>query len=130
MDGTVLIIDADPHARTVAEILLRLRGAHVRCATTAIEANEIVRREDVTVVLLDVGSPATHGLEILRQLRARSNQLRIAVVTDWEEAAVERLARRLGADVFLRKPIRSGALVRAVEELLAMAAPRFGLRVG
>ena len=130
MNGTVLIIDADPHARMLTETLLRLRDVRVYSATSAIDASETVRREDVTVVVLDVSSPGTHGFDILRQLRGRFSQLRIVVMTDWEEAAVEHLARRLGADAFLRKPISPGALVRIVEELLTIAAPRFGLRAG
>ncbi len=130
MNDTVLIVDPDAHAYTKTETWLRLRALRVRSATTATDAAEAVRRDDVTVVVLDVSAPGMHGFEILRQLRGRFSQLRIVVITDWEEAAVERLARRLGADAFLRKPISPSVLVRIVEELLAVAAPRFGLRAG
>ena len=126
MDGTVLVIDADLHARTVAETLLRLRDVRVRSAPTAGDASTIVRRENVAVLVLDVSSPGTHGFEVLRELRGRFSQLRIIVIADWEEAAVEHLARRLGADAFLRKPLSPSVLVRTVEEQLATAASGFG----
>ncbi len=130
MNGTVMIIDPDAYANTRTETLLRLYDVRVRAALSATDAAEIVRREAVAVVLLDVSSPGTHGFEILRQLRGRFRHLRIAVMTDWEETAVERLARRLGADAFLRKPISAATLIRTVEEMLVIAAPRFGLRAG
>ncbi|MFI5397458.1 MAG: response regulator [Candidatus Binatia bacterium] len=123
MNGTVLIVDEEANARIIAAALLPLRQLHVRSATNVGEACDIACQEDVAVVVLNLNSQLSNGFEALRQLRKRCGTLRIVVVTDWEEPAVERLARRLGADAFLRKPMSPDQLITAVEELTAIALP-------
>lgn len=121
--SSVLIVDEDANARIIAATLLPLRQLRVRSTTNASEACDIADQEDVAVVVLNLNSRTSNGFEALRQLRNRCATLRIVVVTDWEEAAVERLARRLGADAFLRQPMLARQLITAVEELTALALP-------
>ena len=121
MNGTVLIVDEDANARIIAAALLPLRQLHARSATNVGEACDIAYQEDVAVVVVNLNSRTANGFETLRQLRNRCATLRIVVVTDWEEPAVERLARRLGADAFLRQPMSPGQLTTTVENLMAIA---------
>jgi CheY-like chemotaxis protein len=119
--SSVLIVDEDANARIIAATLLPLCPLRVRSATNASDACDIAYHEDVAVVVLNLNSRTSDGFEALRQLRIRCGTLRIVVVTDWEEAAVERLARRLGADVCLRKPMSPDQLTTTVEKLMAIA---------
>ena len=114
MNSTVLIVDEDVNARIIAETLLRLRGLEVRLADDAAGVRQIVEHEDVAVVILDLNLPGGSGLEVLRRLRSRfelprlSREPRVIAVSSRQEPEVERFARRLGADAFLRKPIEPG----------------------
>jgi CheY-like chemotaxis protein len=130
VDTTVLIADDDVNAQIIAETLLSLRGFHVRRAADGTEACDIVREEEIAVVVLDLSLPGMNGFELLRRLRGRFGPLppgstpRILAVTSRGDPEVERFARRLGADAFLRKPLVPLRFVTAVEQLVGSATPQ------
>ena len=129
MNRTVLIVDDDANACIIAETLLRLRGLSVRSMGDGAEACELVQRVSPAVVVLSLGLPGMNGFEVLRRLRGRFETLRmpmqprIVVTSEREEAEVERFARRLGADAFLRKPVGANELIACVEHCLALPSP-------
>ncbi|MFI5397674.1 MAG: response regulator [Candidatus Binatia bacterium] len=130
MSRTVLVADEDVNAQIIAETLLRLRGLDVRLAGDGAEACEIVRYEDIAVVVLDLDLPRMNGFELLRRLRGRFGPLplptkpRLLAVTNRQEPEVECLALRLGADAVLRKPLAPGPFIETVEELARSTAPQ------
>jgi CheY-like chemotaxis protein len=130
VNRSVLIVDEDVNAQIIAQTLLCLREFSVRLAADGIEACDILRHEDVAVVVLDLNLPGMNGFELLRRLRGRFEPRRlpttprIVVVTNHREPEVERFARRLGADAVLRKPLAPDQLIRTVEALAAGVAPQ------
>jgi CheY-like chemotaxis protein len=130
VDTTVLIADDDVNAQIIAETLLRLRGFRVRRAADGAEACDIVRREEIAVVVLDLSLPGMNGFELLRRLRGRFGPLplasepRVLAVTSRQDPEVERFALRLGADAFLRKPLALPHFIRTVEQLVGSATPQ------
>jgi twitching motility two-component system response regulator PilH len=126
---SVLIVDEDVNAQIIAETLLRLRDLDVRLARDGTEACDIMRHGDIDVVVLDVSVPGMNGFEVLQWLRGRLKPLplaakpRVLVVTDRQEPEVERFAFRLGADAFLRKPLRPAKYIKTVQQLVEGAAP-------
>ncbi|HEX7408880.1 MAG TPA: response regulator [Candidatus Binatia bacterium] len=134
MNRAVLVADENVNAQIIAETLLRLRGLHVHLAGDGAEACDIVRREDIAVIVLDLDLPGMNGFEFLRRLRGRFGSLslptkprtkpRILAVTDHQEPEVARFALRLGADAILRKPLAPGLFIETVEELIGSTAPQ------
>ena len=115
----VLILD-EPDQRICAETL-QACGMHVAAAGDPSDTREI-GCDDGTVVVLDIGMFGATGVAILRRFVAEPpavNALRIVVLADWGEPAMERLVLRLGADAFLTKPVRPAQLLSAIERLLA-----------
>jgi CheY-like chemotaxis protein len=126
VNGTVVIVGEDVNARIIAETLLEVRGIAVRTAEDGTEACEIVRREGAAVVVVDLGSPGTNGLEAIRKLCGRFEALplpaqpRIVALSHSDAPEAERFAVRLGADVLLRKPVSPGQFVSTVEHLMQL----------
>jgi len=125
VNRTVLIADDDVNAQIIAETLLRVRGVPVRRAADSGEVRDILDREDIAVVVVDISLPDMNGFELLRHLRGRFGALRsrrtprVLAVTSREETEVERFAYRLGADAFLRKPLAPHQFIATIESLLA-----------
>ncbi|MBI4517186.1 MAG: response regulator [Deltaproteobacteria bacterium] len=125
MTQTVLIVDEDVNARIIAETLLRTRGVPVRIAADGIEACDLVRHQGAAVVVLDLALSGMNGLEVIRRLCGRFEPLPaptrpyIIVLSDRDEPEVERFALRLGADVFLRKPLNPREFVTTVEQIIS-----------
>ena len=126
MKATVIIVDEDVNARIIAETLLEVRGIHVRTAGDGTEACEIVRLEGAALVVVDLSSPGTNGLEAIRKLCGRFEALplpaqpRIMVLTNSDAPELDRFALQLGADVLLRKPVPPAQFVLTVERLMQL----------
>ena len=104
----ILIVDDSIVARTVLARILESRGEFqiVGSVANAGQALDLVSREAVDIVLLDLEMPGVSGLELLPQIIERSNGARVLVVSsmasDGAAATVQALA--LGAADTLQKP--------------------------
>lgn len=119
------ILVVDDHAlvrRGLIELLQRLPpsdGVQFGEAGTAGEALALALAERWDVVLLDLGLPDRHGLEVLRELHRAKPQLPVLILTMFPE---DQLALRLleqGAAGYLTKESAPEELVRAIERVMA-----------
>ena len=118
----IRILVVDDHAlvrRGLIEILQRLPDvARFGEAGTAAEALALAR-EAWDLVVLDLGLPDRHGLEVLRDLHARQPELPVLILTMFPE---DQLALRLleaGAAGYLTKESAPEELLRAVGRVMA-----------
>ena len=66
---TVLVVDDDPHIRSVLGRGLRFEGYDVQLAADGPEALSLARATSPDLVVLDVMLPGMDGLDICRRLR-------------------------------------------------------------
>jgi two-component system response regulator RegX3 len=106
----VLVVEDE---ETIAEPLaegLRREGFTVTVAGTGAEA---LAAEDADVVLLDLRLPDIDGLDVCRQLRARSD-VPIIVVTARGEEVDRVVGLELGADDYVVKPFGTRELIARI----------------
>ena len=70
----VLIVDDDPDAREVVAAILRHYGASVIVATSVSTALVALRREQVDVLIADLGMPVEDGYDLIRQVRSSETE--------------------------------------------------------
>jgi hypothetical protein len=72
-----------------------------------------------TVVLLDIGLPRLSGLEVLEKLRAdkRTALLPVVILTSSDEELDRLRSYRIGANSFVRKPVRFADFAETVARL-------------
>jgi DNA-binding response OmpR family regulator len=117
----LLVEDDDAIAEPLAEGLAREGLEVTRVAT----GGAALSADAVDLVLLDLGLPDLDGLEVCRQLRARSN-VPVIVITARGEELDRVLGLELGADDYLVKPFGFRELmarIRAVTRRAGSAAP-------
>jgi DNA-binding NtrC family response regulator len=123
----ILIVDDDATLRdALAEVVLDL-GHEVRVAVNGSAALELLDREDVNAMLLDLRMPGMDGIEVLRRLRERPSPPAVTVLTAHATASNTIEAMRLGAFDHLTKPIGRDDLVRVLRRMLANAAQPRGV---
>jgi cyclic di-GMP phosphodiesterase len=112
---TVLVVDDDRSVREVLAAVLKEEGYPVRQAPSADAALQMLRGEDLPLVLCDVKMPERDGLWLLDQVLQRHPHAAVVMLTGYgdTESAVECLKR--GAADYLLKPPRVTELVRAIE---------------
>jgi CheY-like chemotaxis protein len=117
----VLVIDDDESSRQVVAEHLADREAIVLTAASAAHAYEVLRREHVDVLLVDIAMPGEDGYSLMRRLRAgavaASTSIPAAALTAFARDEDRQLALRAGFQMHLAKPIEPGALIAAVARL-------------
>ncbi|WP_027796916.1 sigma-54-dependent transcriptional regulator [Paraburkholderia acidipaludis] len=115
----ILIVDDDETMRDALAEVVRDLGHSVCLAANGALALELVEREPVSAMFLDLRMPGIDGLEVLRRLRERPDAPAIAVLTAHATASNTIEAMRLGAFDHLTKPIGRNDLAQVLERMLA-----------
>lgn len=100
----VLVVDDEDGIRLGAERILIRMGLEVKTASRGNEALDIMSRENISIVLLDLKMPGIDGMEVLRQIKENNLNILVIVVTGYAtvETAIE--AMKQGAYDFIAKP--------------------------
>jgi DNA-binding response OmpR family regulator len=133
-NGTVVVVEDDPHIADLVDLYLRREGYRVLLAGDGEKGLEIFKRADPWIVILDVGLPGTRdGFDVCREIRARST-VPVLFLTARDDEVDRILGLELGADDYLVKPFSPRELVARVRAILRRTregpAPQEVLTVG
>ena len=103
----VLVVDDNVDAADTLGLLLEVNGHRVQLAHDGPSALQQMADFDPHVVLLDLGLPGMHGLEVARHIRAlpAGNQVLLIAVTGWGQDEDRQRTTEAGFDHHLTKPI-------------------------
>lgn len=113
----ILLIDDDPVVLALAQDFLEDAGFRVSTARDAIYSNDVIYGNDPpALILMDVMMPLMTGDKKVRALkrRDRSSGIPVLLISDKEEAELQRLAGEVGADGYLTKPFNAEKLIGTV----------------
>ena len=99
----VLICDDQPDIVNALKIYLTPEGYHIHEAFTGKEALQIVKENDIHLVLLDVMMPIMDGITATSRIREFSN-VPIILLTAKSETEDKVLGLNVGADDYITKP--------------------------
>jgi CheY-like chemotaxis protein len=115
----ILVVDDEAIVRDSISDWLKDVGYDVQTAESGEQALEMVRRQDFSVIVLDVRLPGKSGLEVLREAKAIKPQIKSIMITAYPSAAGEAEAKKQGALDYLTKPIFPAELEKLIRETLA-----------
>src|SRR5262249_1038188 len=117
----VLVVDDEPHIRTMAKAALEAHGYRAATVGGGGEAVLLFRmfRGEVRVVLLDMMMPGMDGPATLRALRALDPGVRVIATSGLRGTGRVTEATEGGARAFLQKPYTDEQLLAALGEVLA-----------
>jgi DNA-binding NarL/FixJ family response regulator len=120
-----LLVEDDDGFRSVLSTVFRQAGYETYEAASGEEAVETARREEPTLVVLDVCLPGISGYEVCQELRQEfGERLPIILVSGQRIESLDRVAGLLlGADDYLVKPFALDELLIRVRKLIRRAAP-------
>ena len=99
----ILICDDQPDIVSALKIYLKPEGYNLFEAFTGIQALEIVRKEDIHLILLDIMMPQMDGITATAKIREISN-VPIILLTAKSETEDKVLGLNVGADDYITKP--------------------------
>lgn len=120
--GTILIVDDEPMARRMMQLLLEPEGYRLLEASNGAEALRLSAEHRPDLVLLDVMMPGMSGFEVCEQLRADPHmaEVPILLVTALEDRQSRVAGLEAGADDFIRKPFDQLELRSRVQSILRL----------
>jgi two-component system cell cycle response regulator len=119
MTARVLVVDDILANVKLLEARLQAEYFEVLTANSGQQALDVLARERVDVILLDVMMPGMDGFETCRQIKAghTTHHIPVVMVTALDQPSDKVLGLESGADDFLTKPVDDIALVTRVRNL-------------
>ena len=119
----LLVVDDDPGLRQLLRDYLEMQGFGVSVAEDGRAMREVLEREHVDLLVLDVMLPGQDGLSLCRDLRTRSSVPVIMLTARGDD--VDRIVGlELGADDYLAKPFNPRELLARIRSILRRASER------
>lgn len=113
----ILVCDDDKEIVDAIEIYLVQEGYHVLKAYDGIQALEILKKEEVHLLIIDIMMPKLDGIHATMQIRENSS-IPIIMLSAKTEDADKILGLNIGADDYLAKPFNPLELVARVKSQL------------
>ena len=115
---TVLLVDDEALVRQSLDAGLRLNGYEVLHAGDGDEALDVLSSAPVDVVVTDLAMPRREGIETIIEIRRRFPHVKVIALSGVFGGFYLGMARQLGADAALSKPVRTELLRRTVNDVL------------
>ena len=113
----VLVVDDEKEIRDAIDIYLRGEGINVIKAKDGLEALEVLDKEDVHLVVLDLMMPRLDGMQTCIKIRETRN-MPIIMLSAKSEDSDKILGLNIGADDYVTKPFNNLELVARVKSQL------------
>jgi hypothetical protein len=114
----ILVVDDEESVRTLFRLTLAGAGYRVVEATNGKQALAIARARHFDLLVTDLVMPEREGIETIRTLRKEQPDLKIVAVSGAFGGMFLEVAKSIGANATLAKPISSDALLATVRSLL------------
>jgi signal transduction histidine kinase len=120
---TILIVDDEEDIREVLEIALMDMGHEVFLAPDGKKALELFEEQHPAIVITDIKMPVMGGIELLKQVKRRSPDTQVIMITGHGDMDLTIDSLKFGATDFITKPVNVDileiAVTKAVDQLIA-----------
>lgn len=117
MVNKILVVDDEKEIRNLIEIYLKNEGYDVIKARDGEEALEILEKEDIHLIILDIMMPKIDGIEVCKRVRENLN-IPILMLSAKSEDMDKIQGIMTGADDYLTKPFNPLELSVRVKAIL------------
>lgn len=117
----ILIVEDDTNTRKLMSAVFKQHGYEALQAEDGIAALELMDKQHVDLVIVDVMMPNMDGYELTKQLRLGWHNIPILMVTAKQEAKDKRQGFLAGTDDYMTKPVDEQEMVLRVKALLRRA---------
>ena len=114
----ILVVDDEPPIRKLLRMGLSSQGYAVLEAADARAALDLLGREAVDLVILDLGLPDMKGHDLLRVIRERDDAVPVVVLSSRGDETGKVEAFDLGADDYVTKPFGMNELLARLRAAL------------
>jgi two-component system, response regulator YesN len=115
----VMIADDEKWVRTMIKTIIPFEklGMTLVCeASNGIEALELFRQYNPDIMLTDIMMPGLTGLDLIKEIRNFSSNIKIAVISGYSDFEYAKTAMKYGITDYLLKPVDENELFQVLEK--------------
>lgn len=116
MKPSLLIVDDDEVMVETLRDVFKKKGYELFCAPSGGEALDLLRKELVDLVLLDMRLPDVDGLEVLRKIKEFDTEILVIMMTAYSDVESAVTAMKAGAYHYINKPFELEELWLLIEK--------------
>lgn len=118
--GTVLVVENEQFVLDLLEKVMSEGGYQVLLAADGEEAIETYCRHktEIDVVLLDVGLPKVHGVNVFYKMKSENPDVRVIIVSGFLEPELRTKLHQAGVQHFLDKPYMLDQMLETIQSLI------------
>ena len=113
----ILVVDDDLNIVKLIKLYLEKEDFTVCTAYNGVEALEVYRRENPSIIILDIMMPQLDGNSVCREIR-KTSDVPIIMLTAKGETFDRVLSLELGADDYMVKPFEPKELIARIKAIL------------
>ena len=117
----ILVVEDDKNTRKLMCAVLKSSGFEVHSAEDGESALEVLDKQHIDLMVLDIMMPGMDGYELTGELRDAGQNLPILMVSAKQEARDRRKGFRVGTDDYMTKPVDEEEMVLRIRALLRRA---------
>ena len=117
----ILVVDDDKNTRMYFEAVLKTNGYTVTVSKNGEEALEVMDKEHIDLVVLDIMMPKMDGYEFTKTLRECDNNLPILMVSAKQLPVDKNKGFAVGTDDYMTKPVDQEEFLYRIKALLRRA---------
>lgn len=118
----LLFVDDEKGITDALQSFFKQRGFNTKTVNSGEEALKALKAEKPDIVLLDIRMQDISGLDILKKIKEIDKNIKVIMLTIYDEKENIAKARELGADEYITKPFRVGYLeevvIKKIQELM------------
>ena len=122
MPHTIALVDDDQNILASLSAALEDEGYSVDTYVDGVEALDGITRRPVDLAILDIKMPRMDGMELLGNLRKKTN-LPVIFLTSKDDEIDEVMGLRMGADDYIKKPFSQRLLMERIRAVLRRHEP-------
>lgn len=116
----LIIADDEKWVRTTVKTLIPFQslGISLACeASNGIEALELCRQHRPDILVTDIMMPGLNGLELIREVRNLFPDLKIVIISGYNDFEYAKTAMKFGVTDYLLKPVDEEELLQVLERI-------------
>lgn len=117
----ILVVEDDKNTRKLMSVVLKTNGYSVHLASNGEEALDLLNRQHMDLMVMDIMMPKMDGYELTNDLRENGFTLPILMVTAKQLPEDKRKGFVVGTDDYMTKPVDEVEMILRIKALLRRA---------
>lgn len=114
----ILVVDDDPTFCLMLQKFLEKKGWNSKGVFSAEEALQTLEKESFDAVISDFRLPGKDGLELMQEMRERSMQLPVIIMTSYADIRIAVKAMKWGAADYVTKPVNPDEILLTLTQAI------------